>query len=113
MFFKLANPLAVVILVWSFVLIFCLVLDCHPIAYSWDKLIPGGHCLDGKKAFNTISGVGALIDIILLVLPIPWLWGLQMNRQKKPILVSVFLGACKEYRDLGERSLANAGSFPL
>lgn len=53
-------------------------LNCQPIAFNWNRSIPGGYCGD-EKALDLFIGVfNLLMDVTVVVLPLPVLWGLQM-----------------------------------
>lgn len=65
-------------------------LICDPIAYSYDRTIPGGHCGD-LNAFERYTAVWNLLaDATIVVLPMPILWSLQMRTRKKVGLSIVF-----------------------
>ncbi|KAL8820699.1 MAG: hypothetical protein Q9223_001122, partial [Gallowayella weberi] len=67
----------------------CLI--CTPILSSFDKSNPNGHCGD-LQAFERYTAVMSLVlDAIIVVLPMPMLWSLQMKTQKK-IGISVVFG---------------------
>ncbi len=66
-------------------------LICRPIAYSWDKRIPGGKCGDQKSLDLFIGIFNLLLDVCVVVLPMPVLWGLQMAVSKK-LMVSAMFG---------------------
>lgn len=87
----IAMSIGFVILIWPPAFAVCIVLNCKPISFAWDKTIPNGHCLDLAVIYFSLSGISTFIDVILLLLPIPWLWGLQMNRQKKLSLIAAFI----------------------
>ena len=66
---------------------------CVPIHKAWDPAIPG-HCLDPSRTFLGSIILNILIDIVLLVLPIPMIWKLSMNTSSRLALIVVFcLGA--------------------
>ena len=65
-------------------------LICRPLSYSWDKSIPGGKCGDQKSLDLYIGIVNLLLDICVVVLPMPVLWGLQMAISKKLVLSGMF-----------------------
>lgn len=87
----IAISIGFLVLIWPLVFAVCIVLNCKPISFAWDKTIPNGHCLDLAVIYFSLSGISTFIDVILLLLPIPWLWGLQMNRQKKLSLIAAFI----------------------
>lgn len=66
----------------------CLV--CRPIAYAWDPTIPGGSCGDQKSLDLFIGVFNLLMDVAVVILPMPVLWGLQMGVQKKIVLSAIF-----------------------
>lgn len=65
-------------------------LICRPIAYSWDLSIPGGSCGNQKSANRSIGVINMISDLLLVVLPIPMLWGLQMPRGRKIAIGMIF-----------------------
>ena len=65
-------------------------LICRPLSYRWDKSIPGGKCGDQKSLDLFIGIVNLLLDICIVVLPMPVLWGLQMVISKKLMLSGMF-----------------------
>lgn len=67
---------------------------CYPIPYYWlgTELEGGGTCLDQTAALIADSVISVVSDIIILVLPLPLTWSLQMSRNKK-LRVMGLLGA--------------------
>ena len=67
---------------------------CTPVQYSWDKGIPGGEC-KGENTAYLIAGITDLvIDLFIVVLPMPMLFGLQMSLPKRFSIAGMFsLGA--------------------
>lgn len=67
-----------------------IVLECIPISAVWDKSITNPKCLD----LHAISVAGAIssmaTDVILMLLPMPVLWTLQVSRMKRIGLVFIF-----------------------
>lgn len=58
-----------------------------------DNPLPAGsyNCRIGQKKFLLFNAVPTLItDILLLVLPIPYTWGLQLPRVKKIGIIATF-----------------------
>ena len=56
---------------------------CRPFAYAWDKTIDGGQCGDTTKYYLAIGIVNMIIDLSIVLLPMPILWKLQMPTNKK------------------------------
>lgn len=75
------------------------VIQCYPVSYIWQRYEAGhsGKCLP-KFAYvfaTTINSVtSAVLDWALALLPLAMLWGLQMNRKLKLMLLPIMsLGA--------------------
>jgi hypothetical protein len=72
----------------SIILSTCLI--CRPITYSFEKTLPNGHCGD-LVSFELYPAIWNLIsDSIIVILPMPMLWGLELQRKKKIGLSIVF-----------------------
>lgn len=58
---------------------------CNPVPYYWlgATLPGGGTCLDQTAALVADSVISLVSDIIILILPLPLTWSLQMSRNKK------------------------------
>ncbi|KAK2737926.1 hypothetical protein FQN55_000830 [Onygenales sp. PD_40] len=70
------------------------VLECSPVAYVYDKSIPGGKCINLTVYWyaNAVSTTGT--DIIILLLPMPVIRSLRLpSRQKYGLMVIFALGA--------------------
>lgn len=64
---------------------------CKPLAYRWDKTIPGGSCGDIMTGYRWISLPNLVTDVAMLILPLPVIWGLQIGRSRKIGLTLTFL----------------------
>ena len=65
----------------------CLI--CQPIAYRWQRS-GHGHC-GTQKSFDLFVGVVNLfLDIVIVIMPMPILWRLQMATTKKIHVSSMF-----------------------
>ncbi|KAL1961168.1 hypothetical protein VTO42DRAFT_3113 [Malbranchea cinnamomea] len=75
---------------WAIATILAGCFICRPFAFNWDQTIPGGRCGDQVLSF-TITGVFNLVtDVLVLCLPLPYLYKLQMRLYKKIVLIGVF-----------------------
>lgn len=61
---------------------FLKVFICWPISSYWDRSVPG-RCLDQPKVFLTDTAMAAVTDLIIMMIPIPVLWQVQMSLRKK------------------------------
>lgn len=66
----------------------CLV--CQPITYRWAPSMVDGSCGDQKALDMSIAVSNLLQDVLAVVLPMPILWGLQMERSRKVGLSCMF-----------------------
>ncbi|KAL8810886.1 MAG: hypothetical protein Q9200_002234 [Gallowayella weberi] len=66
-------------------------LHCRPFAYYWDRSIPGGYCVNDNLIGYTITSFNIVTDLVVLVLPIPWLWGMNMAVPKRMAVVGLFV----------------------
>lgn len=62
---------------------------CTPVKKSWYPEIPG-HCGDSNMKYIAAASVDLVIDVIIIVLPMPILWGLQLPLARKIALMGVF-----------------------
>lgn len=67
-------------------------LQCTPIAYNWDKTIPGGKCLDPRMGFLISGSINLALDVTLVIMPAPIVWGMQNLSTIKKIGVTAMFG---------------------
>ncbi|GFF31136.1 hypothetical protein IFM58399_02786 [Aspergillus lentulus] len=61
---------------------------CDPIPSYWENT-PGRRCLDQSAALLADSVISVISDLIILVLPLPLTWSLQMSRNKKLRVIGI------------------------
>lgn len=66
------------------------IVQCSPVAFAWDPTIDDGTCIDLAKFFIFNGVVALLTDLLVLVLPLPLVWGLQLPFSQKLALIPVF-----------------------
>ena len=64
-------------------------LICRPFAKYWDSLLPGT-CGSPKASFLADGIINLVIDLPIIILPMPMVWQLQMSQQRKLALTVVF-----------------------
>ncbi len=62
---------------------------CHPLAKNWDILLPG-RCGDKIRSSIAVSACNVAIDLTIIILPMPMIWGLQMATRRKIELTITF-----------------------
>ncbi|KAL4925695.1 uncharacterized protein BDV17DRAFT_294279 [Aspergillus undulatus] len=56
---------------------------CDPVPAYWTQDDPNASCLDQRAALIADSVISMVSDVLILVLPLPLTWSLQMSRNKK------------------------------
>ncbi|KAJ0163890.1 hypothetical protein CTA2_2170 [Colletotrichum tanaceti] len=65
--------------------------QCRPIAFWWDRTIPGGRCFDVQAFFHAQSIPGFVMDFVVMALPLGTIWGLKLPMHKRIALVGIFM----------------------
>ncbi|KAL8636441.1 MAG: hypothetical protein Q9228_006165, partial [Teloschistes exilis] len=90
-FFMVSLITGIATILWWIGLMLTAFLHCRPLAYYWDRTIPNGHCVDDLLIGYAITSVNIVTDLIVLILPIPWLWGMNMAVPKRMAVVGLFV----------------------
>jgi hypothetical protein len=69
---------------------FITILACNPRPKIWNKLIPGGTCMNYDAVIAATGFFNIFSDVAILVLPIRTVWQLRIPRQKKIALSMLF-----------------------
>ncbi|PGG99924.1 hypothetical protein AJ79_08361 [Helicocarpus griseus UAMH5409] len=75
---------------WALATIIAGCVICRPFAFNWDQTIPGGKCGNQVLSFTVTGVLNLITDVMVLVLPLPHLYKLQMRLYKKLVLIAVF-----------------------
>ncbi|KAL9601619.1 MAG: hypothetical protein Q9179_002817 [Wetmoreana sp. 5 TL-2023] len=51
--------------------------QCLPVAYFWDRSIPGGHCINNDAFYIAAGAVNVFTSFAIIAIPIPIIWRLQ------------------------------------
>lgn len=66
-------------------------LACWPLAHAWNPLVPGT-CVKDKLVVHIVSAsINTASDLIIVILPQPVIWRLELGTQRKWGLSAVFL----------------------
>lgn len=70
------------VVAWAVTIVFLTFFNCVPLAKHWDSTIPG-HCFSKfiPRALNALSTI--ITDLVILLLPVPQIWKLQLATSKK------------------------------
>ncbi|KGO65644.1 hypothetical protein PITC_007620 [Penicillium italicum] len=64
-------------------------LTCTPFEKNWNPTLPG-HCASRNVSFSTIGAFNLLTDVVIMALPIRFVWKLQMSLPTKLAVVGIF-----------------------
>ncbi|KAJ4389492.1 hypothetical protein N0V93_006961 [Gnomoniopsis smithogilvyi] len=78
------------IVLWAIGTILIITKACTPFEYNWDKTIPTGTCRSATLLSVIGGSVNILADFIVLVLPMPYIYKLQLATYKKVTLMITF-----------------------
>ena len=80
----------IIVWAWGFSNAVAVLSICSPFAYNWDKTITNGHC-GNILTFLVVGGMFNIgTDLMILGLPIPYVWNLQIKIGRKIGLLSSF-----------------------
>jgi len=80
----------VAITLWCLSVILCGFLLCRPFAFNWDQTIPGGRCGNQILSYILTGSFNIVTDVIVLCLPMPMVWRLQMPLPNKIAVTVIF-----------------------
>lgn len=64
--------------------------ECNPVQKAWDPLVPG-HCINIINVGVAIGYFNLITDCMILILPIPMLWSLQLALRMKLAVLAMFM----------------------
>lgn len=78
------------VIAWFVAIEITVLAQCRPVSALWDFTQPGV-CIDLQKFFMGAGIPNVLLNFIILVLPLPMIWTLDIEKKHKFALSSVFL----------------------
>lgn len=69
---------------------FAATFTCWPVKAFWDASVTGARCIDRTSLWFTNSAIGIVIDLALIITPIPALKSLNLPKKQKIALILVF-----------------------
>ncbi|ERF74577.1 hypothetical protein EPUS_00707 [Endocarpon pusillum Z07020] len=77
---------------WIFTVTFGVTFQCTPISFVWNKSQPG-HCIDFRSLSISTAIINIVTDCIIVVMPMPIIWRLQLPMSKKlGLSITIVLG---------------------
>jgi hypothetical protein len=90
--FRIAVQLVIAIVVgYNLASAFANLFSCNPISKTWDVSITEGSCINRPLFYFANAGANIGTDVIMIVLPIPMLWNLQLPMRQKLALIGIFM----------------------
>jgi hypothetical protein len=89
-FHIVADICSVLCVLWGFITILVVGLQCRPLAKYWNPTI-SGTCINQLAFMEGIQGINVILGLAILVMPLPMVWRLHRPWQDRAALSSVFL----------------------
>ena len=64
--------------------------ECSPIHFLWTETPSTGHCIDFLKSFIAMAIPNIATDLVLLALPLPQIWKINLPLTQKLGLIVIF-----------------------
>jgi len=77
------------IILWNIGGILGALLMCRPFALNWDKSLEGT-CGDNRLFYMWLGGINVFAEALILLLPVPFLYQLQLKKNKKLVVIGLF-----------------------
>ncbi|KAL2863974.1 uncharacterized protein BJX67DRAFT_229130 [Aspergillus lucknowensis] len=87
----LTYVVGAIVLAHGIGVLFAAIFQCSPVQFAWDKNIPGGSCFDQQAFYRYVSPPNILTDLLILIMPLPFVWKLHTRLTQKLALTFVFI----------------------
>ena len=75
---------------WFISTLSAIIFQCTPVEGAWNQ--PAAkHCINARAFFLGNGTASMIMDVLILCLPMPMVWRLQLNRKRKLALTGMFL----------------------
>jgi hypothetical protein len=89
-FYNLIWVAASLNLAWLITTYFCAAFQCDPPRAAWTT-VPGAKCIPIGRIYVGTSVVSTIIDLVIILMPVPMLMGLQATKTRRALVLIVFL----------------------
>ncbi|KAJ5229763.1 hypothetical protein N7489_010471 [Penicillium chrysogenum] len=86
---KIIFAAIVVCVINQLIFTFIISISCTPVAKQWDSSLEG-HCIHTIPFYFALGGTSIALDLIIIALPLPVLWKLQLRLKQKVLLAGLF-----------------------
>lgn len=83
-----------IILGYFLAVVATIAIACRPLSYFWQQYIDPtakGTCIDVREFFFFNGIASVLIDVMILCIPAPIIWRLQMPKTQRLAVISILL----------------------
>lgn len=81
---------AVFIVMWALTTTLMGFFMCRPFEYNWNPTLPGGKCGNQVLSYQVTGALNLVTDLVVLALPMRYLYGLNLALYKKVVLMISF-----------------------
>jgi hypothetical protein len=89
-FVLISQACAAFVVIWAMILFIGAFAICTPVQYNWDKFTTVGTCGDIRMLWAVTGGLNIFSDLVVMLLPMPYLYGLSLQLYKKIGLMVTF-----------------------
>ncbi|KAK8032672.1 hypothetical protein PG990_002406, partial [Apiospora arundinis] len=89
-FVLITQACAVFVVIWAMILFVGAFTICTPVAFNWDKFNTVGTCGDIRMLWAVTGGLNIFFDLVVMLLPMPYIYGLSLQMYKKIGLMVTF-----------------------
>ena len=89
-FVLVTQACAVFVIIWAMILFIGAFAMCTPVTFNWDKFSTTGTCGDVKMLWAVTGGLNIFSDLVVMLLPMPYIYGLSLQMYKKIGLMVTF-----------------------
>lgn len=89
-FVLISQACAGFVVVWAMILFIGAFTICSPVEYNWDKFSVVGTCGDVRMLWAVTGGLNIFTDLVVMLLPMPYIYGLSLQMYKKIGLMVTF-----------------------
>ncbi|KAK7740882.1 hypothetical protein SLS62_010940 [Diatrype stigma] len=74
---------------WIVSSLFSTAFQCTPVAKAWNATLPG-HCIQSFAWYSSTAAISTVIDVYILLLPVPMIWALKTSLRRRVYLLGAF-----------------------
>lgn len=77
-------------MLWFVICVIMSIAGCQPVSYFWNKL-QTGRCINEVDFFRGNGITNMMLDFLVLVLPLPMVWRLDLKLRQKLVVTGIFM----------------------